>query len=90
MEAVVKETLSTKTLKPFGGGGGGCINEGRSFLIDDGAKIYVKYKADKTGARRMFEGESASLQAIAKTRQIRVPKPIAIADYPAGECSRAA
>jgi len=84
MEAVVKQTLSTATLKPFGGGGGGCINEGQSYVIDDGSKIYVKYKADKGGARRMFEGESASLEVIAKTAQIRVPKPIVVADYPAG------
>jgi len=84
MEAVVKQTLNTETLKAFGRGGGGCINEGRSYVIDDGSKIFVKYKADKSGARRMFEGEFASLEAIAKTGQIRVPKPIAIADYPAG------
>jgi len=84
MEAVVKQSLGTETLTPFGRGGGGCINEGRSYVTDGGAKVYVKYKADKKGARRMFEGEFASLQAIRKAEQIRVPEPMTIEDYPAG------
>ena len=85
MEAVVKDSLKTETLTPFGRGGGGCINEGRSFVKDDRSKIYVKYKADKKGARRMFEGEFASLDAIMRTGQIRVPEPMVVEDYPAGE-----
>jgi len=84
MEAVVKQLLSTEILTPFGRNGGGCINEGRSYAIDDGTQIYVKYKADKNGARQMFEGEFASLEAIKKTGRIRVPMPRAVGDYPSG------
>ena len=85
MDAAVKRRMNTETLTPFGRGGGGCINEGRSYVVDDGSKIYVKYKADKNGARRMFDGEMASLNAIAETEQILVPKPYHVDDYPAGE-----
>ena len=85
MDAAVKRRMNTETLTPFGRGGGGCINEGRSYVVDDGSKIYVKYKAEKNGARRMFDGEMASLNAIAETEQIRVPKPYHVDDYPAGE-----
>ena len=85
MEAVVKQLLSTEILTPFGRNGGGCINEGRSYAIDDGTQIYVKYKADKNGARQMFEGEFASLEAIKKTGRIRVPMPRAVGDYPSGK-----
>jgi len=84
MDVAVKRCLNTETLTPFGRGGGGCINEGRSYVVDDGSKVYVKYKADKNGARRMFDGEMASLNAIAATGQIRVPKPFHVDDYPAG------
>jgi len=84
MEAVLKERLKTSILTPFGRSGGGCINEGRSYSIEDGSKIYVKYKADKTGARRMFDGEFASLEAIRRTGQIRVPEPTVVEDYPDG------
>ena len=88
MEAVLKERLKTSILTPFGRSGGGCINEGRSYSIDDGSKIYVKYKADKTGARRMFDGEFASLEAIRRTGQIRVPEPTVVEDYPDGKFVR--
>lgn len=84
METVVKRTLRTETLIPFGRGGGGCVNEGRSYSTDDGTKLYVKYNTNKSGARRMFDGEFASLNAIAKTNEIRVPKPIAVDDYQTG------
>lgn len=84
MEEVVKRMLSTEILTPFGRSGGGCINEGRSYAIDDGTRIYVKYKADENGARLMFDGELASLEAIKKTGRIRVPTPHAVGDYPSG------
>lgn len=85
MEAVVKRSLNTETLTPFGRPGGGCINEGRSYLTEDESKIYVKYNSDKRGAREMFVGEMASLKAIEQTDQIRVPKPIVVQDYPEGQ-----
>jgi len=84
MEAVVKRSLKTEILTPFGRSGGGCINEGRSFVTDGGSKIYVKYKADKEVARRMFEGEFTSLDAIRKSGKIRVPEPVVVEDYPEG------
>lgn len=84
MEAVVKRSLNTEKLTPFGRPGGGCINEGRSYLTEEDSKIYVKYNSDKRGAREMFEGEMASLKAIGQTDQIRVPKPILVQDYAEG------
>ncbi|XP_064226251.1 ketosamine-3-kinase-like [Aotus nancymaae] len=39
---------------------------------------------EENGARRMFEGEMASLTAILKTNTVRVPKPIKVLDAPGG------
>ena len=41
MEALLKAELGTSTLKTFGSAGGGCINEGQGYLVDQG-KIFVK------------------------------------------------
>ena len=41
MEALLKVELGTLTLKTFGSAGGGRINEGQGYLVDQG-KIYVK------------------------------------------------
>lgn len=41
MEALLKETLNTSTLKRTGQGGGGCINQGEAFITDSGT-VFVK------------------------------------------------
>ena len=41
MEALLKETLNTSTLKRTGQGGGGCINQGEAFITDTGT-FFVK------------------------------------------------
>lgn len=83
MEEVIKKAMQTEKLICYGRGGGGCINEGQSYTIDDGSTIYVKYNK-KNGARQMFEGEFASLATIAKTNTIKVPKPLYVADNQSG------
>ncbi|XP_013379834.1 ketosamine-3-kinase [Lingula anatina] len=82
MEALLKKELNTNTWKPHGRAGGGCISRGEGFLTDLGP-VFVKVNGEK-GARQMFEGEFASLDAIHKTQTIRVPKPIKVIDNPAG------
>ncbi|CAG0883444.1 unnamed protein product [Cyprideis torosa] len=72
--------LCVKSLRPAGSSGGGCINDGQSYYLDDSnKKIFLKTNR-KSGARRMFEGEMASLRALEKTQSVRVPAPIAVID----------
>ncbi|KAE8749584.1 hypothetical protein FOCC_FOCC003572 [Frankliniella occidentalis] len=85
MEALLKETLSTTTLKRTGQGGGGCINQGEAFITDTGT-YFVKSNG-KSKASIMFEGEMASLIAIAATNTVRVPKPIKVLNNPKGGSS---
>ena len=42
MEAFLRRALHVKTVKSTGMRGGGCINEGTAFEIDDGRRIFVK------------------------------------------------
>ncbi|XP_035690671.1 ketosamine-3-kinase-like [Branchiostoma floridae] len=81
MEDLLKRELNTTKLRPIGGGGG-CINHGEGYETDQG-KFFVKMNGDK-GARVMFEGENASLEAIAATGAVTVPKPIKVLDDPRG------
>ncbi|KAK2179675.1 hypothetical protein NP493_477g00038 [Ridgeia piscesae] len=83
MLEIIKKELKTKTLKSFGSGGGGCISNGQGYITDDKHKIFVKTNG-KTGARLMFDGESASLNAILSTKAIKVPEPIKVLDNPSG------
>ncbi|KAI0215910.1 Fructosamine-3-kinase [Lamellibrachia satsuma] len=83
MLELIKKELKTKTLKKFGSGGGGCINNGQGYITDSNSKIFVKTN-DKSGARLMFDGEAASLDAILATKAIKVPSPIKVLDNPAG------
>ncbi|XP_072259695.1 ketosamine-3-kinase-like [Pyxicephalus adspersus] len=82
MEALLKKELSCSQVKLAGHSGGGCISQGQSYDTDLG-RLYVKAN-HKAEARRMFEGEMASLQAIQQTGTIRVPKPIKVIDQPSG------
>ena len=69
-------------MKRSGQGGGGCISQGEMFDTDQG-KVFVKENS-KEGARKMFEGEFASLEALQNTKTIKVPKPIKVLDRPTG------
>ncbi|NXS01685.1 KT3K kinase, partial [Oxylabes madagascariensis] len=78
----LKRALGTAVLRPTGHTGGGCISQGRSYDTDRG-RVFVKSNS-RSEARRMFEGEMASLEAIWKTQTIKVPKPIKVIDLPGG------
>ncbi|KAM9638516.1 fructosamine-3-kinase isoform 2-T2 [Morphnus guianensis] len=82
MEDALRRELGTAVLRPTGYLGGGCISQGQSYDTDRG-RVYVKSNS-KAEARRMFEGEMASLEAILKTQTIKVPKPIKVIDLPGG------
>uniref|UniRef100_T1IJZ4 protein-ribulosamine 3-kinase n=1 Tax=Strigamia maritima TaxID=126957 RepID=T1IJZ4_STRMM len=77
---LLKSVLQTRTMKPTGECGGGCINEGEAYETDVG-KIFVK-RNGKNEARQMFDGEMASLEAILASKTIRVPKPLTVVDTP--------
>lgn len=78
MEALLKRELGTSLLKSTGHSGGGCISEGQSFDTDTG-RVFVKIN-HKNEARRMFDGEMASLEAILCTNTVKVPRPVKVLD----------
>ncbi|XP_043081551.1 ketosamine-3-kinase isoform X2 [Puntigrus tetrazona] len=78
MEALLKRELGTSLLKSTGHSGGGCISEGQSFDTDTG-RVFVKIN-HKNEARRMFDGEMASLEAILGTDTVKVPRPVKVVD----------
>ncbi|CAL8303667.1 unnamed protein product [Merluccius merluccius] len=82
MEAKLKEELGTSLLKSTGHSGGGCISEGQSYDTDHG-RVFVKIN-HKSQAKRMFDGEMASLDAILKTETIKVPKPVKVVELDKG------
>ncbi|XP_039332651.1 ketosamine-3-kinase isoform X1 [Saimiri boliviensis] len=82
MEALLRRELGCDSVRATGHTGGGCISQGRSYDTDRG-RVFVKVNS-KAEARRMFEGEMASLTAILKTNTVRVPKPIKVLDAPGG------
>uniref|UniRef100_A0A8C6P5C5 protein-ribulosamine 3-kinase n=1 Tax=Nothobranchius furzeri TaxID=105023 RepID=A0A8C6P5C5_NOTFU len=84
MEAKLKKELGTSVLKSTGHAGGGCISEGQSYETDTG-RVFVKINR-KSEAKRMFDGEMASLEAIFKTKTVKVPKPIKVVELDKGGC----
>lgn len=78
MEALLKRELGTSLLKSTGHSGGGCISEGQSFDTDTG-RVFVKIN-HKNEARRMFDGEMASLEAILCSNTVKVPRPVKVVD----------
>uniref|UniRef100_UPI00398EED84 ketosamine-3-kinase isoform X1 n=2 Tax=Pristiophorus japonicus TaxID=55135 RepID=UPI00398EED84 len=76
MENVLKRELNTSGLRALGYAGGGCISQGQSYETDSG-RVFVKVN-HKSQARRMFDGEMASLEAILKTSTVKVPKPVKV------------
>ncbi|KAJ7989968.1 hypothetical protein DPEC_G00309970 [Dallia pectoralis] len=82
MEAVLKKELGTSMLKSSGHSGGGCISEGQSYDTDHG-RVFVKINY-KSQAKRMFDGEQASLEAILMTDTVKVPKPVKVIELDTG------
>ncbi|XP_059892101.1 ketosamine-3-kinase isoform X2 [Gadus macrocephalus] len=82
MEAMLKKELGTSMLKYTGYSGGGCISEGQSYDTDNG-RVFVKIN-HKSQAKRMFDGEMASLDAILQTETIKVPKPVKVIELDTG------
>ncbi|XP_004404503.1 PREDICTED: ketosamine-3-kinase isoform X2 [Odobenus rosmarus divergens] len=82
MEALLKRELGCDLVKATGHSGGGCISQGQSYDTDRG-RVFVKVNS-KAEAKRMFEGEMASLTAILRTDTVKVPKPIKVLDAPGG------
>lgn len=78
MEALLKRELATSVLKSTGHSGGGCISEGQSYDTDTG-RVFVKIN-HKNEARRMFDGEKASLEAILSSNTVKVPRPVKVVD----------
>ncbi|XP_049715142.1 fructosamine-3-kinase isoform X1 [Elephas maximus indicus] len=95
MEQLLRAELRTRTLRAFGSSGAGCISEGRSYDTDSGP-VFVKVNRRTQvnpsrpgvgaafGARQMFEGEMASLEALQSTGLVRVPRPVKVIDLPGG------
>uniref|UniRef100_A0A9J2Q6C5 protein-ribulosamine 3-kinase n=1 Tax=Ascaris lumbricoides TaxID=6252 RepID=A0A9J2Q6C5_ASCLU len=75
MEEVIKNELGLDSLESFGGSAGGCISRGGGYHTDKVGDVFIKFN-DKQDAKRMFDGEFASLDAMYRTHTIRVPKPI--------------
>lgn len=82
MEALLKRELGTVLLKSAGHSAGGCISEGQSYDTDTG-RVFVKIN-HKEEARRMFDGEMASLEAILSTNTVKVPRPVKVVDLERG------
>lgn len=82
MEALLKRELGSSTLKATGHSGGGCISDGLSYDTDSG-RVFAKTN-HKSEARKMFDGEKASLDAILSTNTIKVPKPVKVLDLERG------
>ncbi|XP_006886180.1 PREDICTED: ketosamine-3-kinase [Elephantulus edwardii] len=82
MEALLRRELGCVSVKATGHSGGGCISQGQSYDTEKG-RVFVKVNS-KAEARRMFEGEMASLKAILHTGTVKVPKPLAVLDGPGG------
>ncbi|KAJ3601267.1 hypothetical protein NHX12_032240 [Muraenolepis orangiensis] len=82
MEAKLKEELGTCMLRSTGHSAGGCISEGQSYDTDHG-RVFVKIN-HKSQAKRMFDGEMASLHTILNTETIQVPKPVKVVELDTG------
>lgn len=82
IESKIKLTLDTKICaKVSGKGGGGCINSGECYEIDDNKLIFVKI-CSKSNSEEIISGEFHSLQTIKDTNQINVPDALGIVREP--------
>ncbi|XP_019848767.1 PREDICTED: ketosamine-3-kinase-like [Amphimedon queenslandica] len=84
MEGILKEALGCDRVRKMGGrGGGGCISEGQSYVLDEKRTVFVK-KNNNEDARAMFTGEMEGLKSISLTDTVRVPQPIKVFDSGGG------
>ncbi|KAL8610891.1 hypothetical protein ACOMHN_056746 [Nucella lapillus] len=79
---LLKRELNTSKVKFEGRSSGGCISEGQTCDTDNG-KVFIKINTKKD-ARRMFDGEAASLESIGAVDVVKVPKPIKVISLPSG------
>ena len=47
IEEILKKSLGYSIVKPTGHRGGGCINQGESYEVDGGKKVFVKQNSDR-------------------------------------------
>ena len=47
IEEILKKSLGYSVVKPTGHRGGGCINQGESYEVDGGKRVFVKQNSDK-------------------------------------------
>lgn len=82
IENKIKQTLNTEICKKISGkGGGGCINSGDCYEIDNNELIFVKICTEPNAAE-IISGEYNSLKAIQETNQIHVPDALGIVREP--------
>ncbi|XP_049802664.1 fructosamine-3-kinase-like [Schistocerca nitens] len=81
-ETAIKEALKTTTLEKTTKLSSDGVNKGKAYLTDKGV-VYIKQNITPQ-AREIFDCEYESLEAIAGTNIIHVPKPLAIVDNPLG------
>ncbi|KAI1297860.1 Ketosamine-3-kinase [Halotydeus destructor] len=78
LEDEIKDALGFRKLKKVEGQtGGGCINSGQVYEVDDDRKIYVKI-CDKNNSAEVMAGEYESLKSIMATETTRVPEPMRV------------
>lgn len=80
----IRDKLNVKKLTKLPGTtGGGCINTGSAYKLDDDAESIVFIKeCTKENSIEILAGEFASLEAIDKTGCIKVPKPKVVISDP--------
>ncbi|KAG8225553.1 hypothetical protein J437_LFUL002069 [Ladona fulva] len=85
MEKILMSSLGLSVCEPLRNhlGGGGCISESKAYNTDKYGKIFVKLHHGSK-ARAMFDGEYASLKALADSKTVSVPNPISVLDIPQG------
>lgn len=83
----IKDKLGVRKLtKVPGTAGGGCINSGAAYCLDEDPESVVFIKeCTKENSLEILVGEFASLEAIGKTECIRVPKPNVVVSDPKNE-----
>ncbi|XP_077996317.1 ketosamine-3-kinase-like [Glandiceps talaboti] len=77
---ILKEQMNCGYAEPVGVADSGFVNSGHAFDTDRHGKVFVKMNSG-SGARTMFDGEMAGLQAIIATQTITVPTPYRVLDY---------
>jgi len=82
MDETLKRIFHAKHVEAILVGSFGDCSDGEVFQVDD-KKMFVKIRPN---ARQMLEGEKAGLEALKKTRTVRVPTPYAIFHHNGMDC----